>query len=126
MTPLYTILCKLLQYHININSYRLQFINNYTDVPRELEDINLDDIILDLIGYPADNTAGFYKLHNDSRPHSRTDTENLFCRDDWYTIGYEATMQDVPSVIKRFCKDYYALRIRRPHLFEVGGVVQKL
>jgi len=117
MNPAHETICTLLRYHVLLNQYRSWFINYNTDIPQELEDINLDDVILDLIGFPADNTVDFCKHINDSTAHIRTDLENLFCRDQWYTLCFEATQENIPYVANRLFSDYYTLRVQRPNLF---------
>lgn len=110
-------ICTLLRYHVLLNQYRRRFIDNFIDVPQELEEINLDDTILDLIGFPADNTTEFCKHTNDSTAHIRSDIENLFSRDQWYILGYDATEENIPLMARRLQNDYYTLRLQRPNLF---------
>ncbi|HLO70305.1 MAG TPA: hypothetical protein VK167_05520 [Flavipsychrobacter sp.] len=120
MNPTHQTISTLLRYHVLLNQYRRRFIDYFMDVPQELEDINLDDVILDLIGFPADNTTEYSKHTNDDTAHIRTDIENLFCRDQWYTLGYDATEENIPHITRRLLSDYYTLRVQRPNLFEAA------
>ena len=86
-----------------------------------LDQLDLLDLAMDIIGFPADNTREFDIdiLFNDvsTAPHKRNDFENMFDRSEWKHAEYELSKNDIDEFVKKLYNDFDGLLLSRPHFF---------
>lgn len=123
MKPNFFIVKRLFTKYFEITEYCDKLSAIGISVPF-FEGIDLDDIALDLIGFPADNTADFdfEKLNgrDSSNSNLRTDWDNMFCRDRWTELIYEyynSKDRNLNELIQKLYDEYDLLILEKPDLF---------
>ena len=116
--PNYHIVRRLLQKHVALMS-QLSLLGDMGIEIGILNNLNLDDVALDIIGFPPDNTTEFNYSTDPAffSPVKRTDFENRFCRDPWCWLAFELRPADIDGFVEKLYDDYDTLILQRPHLF---------
>ena len=86
-----------------------------------LDQLNLLDLAMDIVGFPPDNTREFDIdiLINEvsTFPHKRNDFDNMFDRSEWKHTEYDLSKNDIDEFVEKLYNDFDDLLLSRPHFF---------
>ena len=86
-----------------------------------LDQLNLLDLAMDIIGFPPDNTREFDIdiLLNDvsTAPHKRNDFDNMFERDKYKDGEWDLSKNDIDEFVEKLYNNFDGLLLSRPHFF---------
>jgi hypothetical protein len=88
-----------------------------------LDQLDLLDLAMDIIGYPSDNTKEFNIdiLINDisTFPNKRNDFDNMFDRGEYKNNEWDLSKADIDEFVEKLYSDFDGLLLSRPHFFVI-------
>ena len=86
-----------------------------------LDQLNLLDLAMDIIGFPPDNTREFDIdiLLNEvsTAPHKRNDFDNMLDRGKYKDNEWDLSKNDIDEFVEKLYNDFDGLLLSRPHFF---------